>query len=199
VDADAETARRAADQIAGQRVLTLSRSGTVLDALRTADPAPSVVVAVSEPGGEGIGVAEALAEADLDVTLLPDAAIATTLTDDSIDAVLVGADTVRPSGAVVNKVGTRSAALAAHREDVPFYAACSVDKISVDDDPSSSSEEADPKTVYDGPVALEVAAPRFDETPPDLVTGGIVTDRGTHTPDDISAFAEELEQLREWT
>lgn len=197
VDADAETARRAADVIADMRVLTLSRSGTILDALRTADPAPSVVVAVSEPGGEGIGVAETLANADLDVTLIPDSAIAETLADGTVDTVLVGADAIRPSGAIVNKVGTRSAALAAHWEDVPFYAACAVDKISVGD--PTLSEDADPRTVYDGPASIEVSAPRFDETPSDLVTGGIITERAVHATDEIAALADGLEQLRAWT
>lgn len=197
LDADAETARRAAEQIAGDRVLTLSRSGTVFDALRRADPAPTVLVAASQPGGEGVGVAEGLADAGLDVTLLPDAAVATTLANDAVDAVLVGADTVSPSGAIVNKVGTRSAALAAHREEIPVYAAGAVDKIAVEE-PRSSTEEADPRTVYDGPAPIEVAAPRFDTTPPDLVTGGIITERGTHAPDDIAVLAEELKQLRNW-
>jgi len=197
LDADAETARRAADAIAGERVLTLSRSGTVLAALRQADPAPAVVVAESRPGREGIGVAEALADADLEVTVIPDAACATTLADDAIDRVLVGADTIRPSGAVVNKVGTRGLALAAAHEDVPFYAAAAADKIAVE--PPSSREEADPRTVYEGPAPLAVSAPRFDETPPALVTGGILTDRGLQGPDGIAALADELAGLRDWT
>jgi len=197
VDAGAEAAHRAADQIAGRRVLTLSRSGTVLAALQQADPVPSVVVAASEPGREGVGVAETLADADLDVTLIPDAAIAATLANDNVDVILTGADTVRPSGAVINKVGTRGAALAAHREDVPFYAACAVDKVSVDGE-TATTEKADPGTVYGGPAPVEISAPRFDETPSDLVTGGIITDRGTHAPDDLSALAEELKQLRTW-
>jgi translation initiation factor 2B subunit (eIF-2B alpha/beta/delta family) len=198
IDADAEAARRAAEQVAGDRVLTLSRSGTVLDALRAAEPAPSVLIATSQPGGEGTGVAETLAAAGLEVTLLPDAAIATTLAGGNVDAVLVGADTVRPSGTVVNKVGTRAAALAARREAVPMYAACAVDKVSVEEN-ASSTEAADPKTVYDGPAPIEVAAPRFDDTPPDLVTGGIITEHGTHAPDAVSSLAEELEELRAWT
>ena len=195
LDADAETARQAAERIAGTRVLTLSRSGTVLDALRQADPAPSVVVAESRPGREGVDVAESLAEAGLDVTLIPDAAVASTLGAGAIDTVLVGADTVRPTGAVINKVGTRSAALAATHADVPFFAACSVDKISVDDAPTY--EEADPRTVYEGPTALTVSAPRFDETPPALVTGGLLTDRGLRTTDDVAALVDELTALRE--
>jgi translation initiation factor 2B subunit (eIF-2B alpha/beta/delta family) len=196
LDADAGAARRAAEQVAGDRVLTLSRSGTVLDALRRADPAPSVVVAASAPGEEGIGVAETLAAADLDVTLVPDAAVAATLATDAVDAVLVGADTVHPDGIVVNKVGTRAAALAARREEVPVYVACATDKVSVE--ASAPDEAADPRTVYDGPAPLQVAAPRFDETPPDLVTGGIVTERGVHAPDDIAALADERAALRGW-
>jgi len=195
LDADAETARQAAEQIAGTRVLTLSRSGTVLDALRQADPAPSVVVAESRPGREGVGVAERLAETGLDVTLIPDAAVAPTLADGTVDAVLVGADTVRPSGAVINKVGTRGAALAAAHEDVPVYAACSIDKISVDDD--RAHEEADPRTVYEGPTTLTVSAPRFDETPPALVTGGLLTDHGLRTIDEVAALVDDLRALRD--
>jgi len=198
VDAGADAARRAADQIADQRVLTLSRSGTVLAALREADPAPSVVVPPSGPGREGVGVAETLADADLDVTLIADAAVASTIADGDVDAVLVGADTIRPSGAVVNKVGTLGAALAASRADVPVYVASAVDKVAVDD-ASFLSEEADPQTIYDGPASLQISASRFDETPPDLVSGGIITDRGTLAPGEIESLADELKRFRGWT
>jgi len=196
IDADAKTARRAADQFADQRVLTLSRSGTVLEALRTANPAPSIIVAESHPGREGVGVAETLARAEMDVTLIPDAAVATTLASGEIDSVLVGADTIHPSGTVVNKVGTRGAALAAAREDIPFYAACAIDKISVEE--TTVSESADPRSVYEKGTNVRVAAPRFDETPQDLVTGGIITNRGPYSPDQVAALAEELEMLRDW-
>lgn len=196
IEADAAAARCTADCIADQRVLTLSRSGTVLDALLDADPAPSVVIADSRPGGEGIDVAETLADAGLDVSLVPDAAVATTLTDSAFDAVLVGADTILPSGAVVNKVGTRGAALAARHEDVPVYATAAADKIAVD--PTEPDEEADPKTAYDGPAPVGVWAPRFDRTPPELITE-FLTDRSTLAPDTINAVADELRALREWS
>lgn len=197
VEADAAAARRTADRIAGQRVLTLSRSGTVLDALLRAEPAPDVVIADSRPGGEGIGVAETLADAGLDVSLIPDAAVATTLTDPDFDAVLVGADTLRPSGALINKVGTRSVALAARHEGVPVYAATAADKIAVDND-TTAPEEYDPKAVYNGPAPVGVWAPRFDTTPPALVTE-FLTDRGVLGPDAIDAVADDLRALREWS
>jgi translation initiation factor 2B subunit (eIF-2B alpha/beta/delta family) len=54
-------------------VATLSRSGTVRDALVGAEPA--VLVGESRPAAEGVGVAEALADAGLEVTLTTDAAL----------------------------------------------------------------------------------------------------------------------------
>jgi len=195
--ADDAAAETAAAQVSGSHVLTLSRSGTVLSALQGADPSPTVSVAVSAPGEEGVGVAEHLTEAGLDVTLLPDAAVARRLQEGTIDAVLVGADTVQSSGAVVNKAGTYGAALAAHRADVPVYAACAVDKISVDDD--TSDEFVPDRAVYDGSSDVAVWAPRFDTTPAALITGGLLTDRGTLTPDELDAITEELTELRAWT
>ncbi|MFB6274168.1 MAG: NUDIX domain-containing protein [Salinibacter sp.] len=197
LEADETAAAEAAAQIQGKHVLTLSRSGTVLAALREADPAPTVTVAVSAPGSEGVGVAKRLLEAGLDVTLIPDAAVAHRLTEAPIDAVLVGADTVLPSGAVANKVGTYDAALAAHRSDVPVYAACAVDKISVEEE--TSDESAPARSVYDGPADLEVWAPRFDTTPADLITGGLLTERGPLTTDEVGDVAVELSELRAWT
>ncbi len=194
--ADSGAAECAAARVSGEHVLTLSRSGTVWTALHQADPAPTVTIAVSEPGAEGIGVAEHLVDAGLDVTLIPDAALARHLDEASIDAVLVGADTVLSSGSVVNKVGTYGVALAAHRANVPVYAACAVDKISVDDD--APDESAPSRAVYDGPKDLEVRAPRFDTTSADLVTGGILTERGLLASEEITAVAEELSRLRAW-
>ena len=75
--ADRAAASAAARLVAGRAVLTLSRSGTVLAALRTAAPPPRRVwVAESAPEREGIGVAEELAGSGLSVTLLADAAVA---------------------------------------------------------------------------------------------------------------------------
>jgi translation initiation factor 2B subunit (eIF-2B alpha/beta/delta family) len=196
LDADRRAAERAADQVAGKRVLTLSRSGTVLEALRRANPAPEVVVAESQPGREGVGVAEALAGDLEDVTVCTDAAVATILSEGEVDLVLVGADTVRPSGAVVNKTGTRGAALAAAREAVPFYAACAADKIAAEEE--TRTEEGNRRAVYDGTVGLHVRNPTFDVTPGDLVTGGVVTETRTYAPDKISAVADEHREMAAW-
>jgi methylthioribose-1-phosphate isomerase len=98
---------------------------------------------------------------------------------------------------VVNKAGTYGAALAAHRAEVPVYATCAVDKISVEDD--TSDESAADRTVYDGSSDVKVWAPRFDTTPAALVTGGLLTDRGTLAADEVDTVTEELTELRAWT
>ncbi len=194
-DAEADAAQNAAALVSDQRVLTLSRSGTVHRALQRGTP-EALVVATSHPGGEGIGVAERFAGGAPEVSLIPDTAVPAALAERNIDLVLVGADTVLPSGAVVNKVGTRGAALAARHEDVPVYVACSIDKVSPT--PSLPSEAVPRHDVYDGPAPLQVWAPRFDVTPPELVTGGVATERGRHSTDAVASIAEELEQLRDW-
>jgi translation initiation factor 2B subunit (eIF-2B alpha/beta/delta family) len=66
-------ADRDGDGEAGPLVATLSRSGTVVDALVGAEAA--VLIGESRPAREGVGVAERLADAGLDVTLTTDAAL----------------------------------------------------------------------------------------------------------------------------
>jgi translation initiation factor 2B subunit (eIF-2B alpha/beta/delta family)/8-oxo-dGTP pyrophosphatase MutT (NUDIX family) len=192
--ADEQAAANAADEIRGKRVLTLSRSGTVLDALPAA---ASVFVAESRPACEGVGVAEAIAEEtdDADVTLHTDAAIASVLATEDVDAVVVGADAVLPDGRVVNKTGTRGTALAAARESVDFYAVAAIDKVRTDDGVHLESGSAE--AVYDGEADVGVLNPTFDVTPADLVSG-VVTERGVLSGEGISDVAEELRELAEW-
>jgi len=190
--ADAEAAMRAAGLVSGWHVLTLSRSGTVFEAL-AADTATAVSVAESRPACEGVGVAEALDERiDAPVTIHTDAAVAHRLAVEPIDALLVGADAVLPDGRVVNKTGTRAAAIAADREDVPVYVAAATDKITTRE--TVPLESGTPEAVYDGPAGLDVANPTFDVTPADLLTG-VVTERGVLAAEDVAAVARELAAL----
>jgi translation initiation factor 2B subunit (eIF-2B alpha/beta/delta family) len=199
LDADDRAAGVAAERVRGDSVLTLSRPGTVSSALGRADPA-GVVVAESRPGGEGVEVAEALAAGGLDVTLVPDAAVAHHLGSDDVDAVLVGADAVLADGDVVNKVGTRVAALAADREGVPFYAVAARDKVSPEaaaDPAATDLERVDPADVYDGDADLRVESPLFDVTPADLVDA-VLTEEGALADDDVEQVAREHRELTDW-
>lgn len=190
--ADAEAAMRAAGLVEGDRVLTLSQSGTVVDAL-AADTVAGVSVAESRPATEGVGVAERLAERiDAPVALHTDAAIAHLLGRGSVDALLVGADTVLPDGRVVNKTGTRGAAIAAWYEGIPVYVAAATDKVTTRAHVTLESGEAG--GVYDGDAPIDVRNPTFDTTPAEVVDG-VVTERGVLDADEVGAVAEELRAL----
>lgn len=190
--ADAEAALRAAALVEGKHVLTLSRSGTVLAALRSGRPA-AISVAESRPAREGIGVAETLAdETDARVTVHTDAAIAHRLATEPIDAVLVGADAVLPDARIVNKTGTRGLALAAADAAVPVYVAAAADKVTTRS--TVNLEAGDAAAVYDGDAAIDVANPTFDVTPADAVLG-VVTERGVLDTDGVAEVAEELRAL----
>jgi translation initiation factor 2B subunit (eIF-2B alpha/beta/delta family) len=191
--ADREAAERAKRLVAGDAVLTLSRSGTVADVL--SDAPSSVVVGESRPAREGVGVAERLADAGADVTLVTDAAVAHVLATDDVDAVVVGADTVLPDGSVVNKTGTRSAALAAASEGVPTYAVTAADKVATASEVELESGPAE--AVYDGDADLAVLNPTFDLTPAEFVTG-VVTERGVLDEADVREVAAEFRALADW-
>lgn len=190
--ADEAAAERAATELDGT-VLTLSRSGTVRAALERAG-LDRLLVAESRPGGEGVGVAESFAAA-ASTTLLPDSAVAHALATEDVDAVVVGADTVLPDGSVVNKVGTRGAALAAAHEGVPVYVVTARDKVSAD--PAVDLEPLGAEEVYDGEVELDVLAPTFDVTPADLVR--VVTEDGVLSADEVRAVAAEHRSLADWS
>ena len=188
---DERAAENGAAEIRDATVLTLSRSGTVLDALPAAE---QVFVAESRPAKEGVGVAEELADGT-DVVLHTDAAIAHVLATEEVDAVVVGSDAVLPDGRVVNKTGTRGAALAAAREEVPVYAITASDKVRTDDE--VHLEDGDAEEIYEGEADLSVLNPTFDVTPSDLVSG-IVTERGVLDAEDVAGVAEELRALSRW-
>ncbi|MFB6195539.1 MAG: NUDIX domain-containing protein [Haloplanus sp.] len=192
LDADAEAATRAADRC-GASVVTLSRSGTVRTALERARPA--VVIGESRPAREGVDVAAALAETGLDVTLTTDAALPAELSARDPDAVLVGADAILADGGVVNKVGTRSLALAAAREGVPVYVVAAADKVRPDE--RMHGETGDATDLYDGTAPVSVANPIFDRTPADLVTG-VVTERGVLDADAVRDVAAEHRDHAAW-
>ncbi|MFP8955153.1 NUDIX domain-containing protein [Natrialbaceae archaeon A-CW3] len=190
--ADAEAAREASDRLEGT-VMTLSRSGTVLEALRTSD-VRRIYVAESRPGLEGVDVAEELID-DVPVTLHTDAAAASLLARESIDRVVVGADTIRADGAVINKTGTRGLAIAADREEVPVTVVSARDKVSTRE--KVALESGFQSTVYDGDAPVDVSNPTFDVTPADCVTD-IVTERGVLESGDVRSVVEELRDLEGW-
>lgn len=220
VTADGDAAALAAQRLP-DRVATLSRSATVRDALVAADP-ESILVAESRPGHEGVGVAEELASS-ADVTLTTDAALAFELVERDRDALVVGADRIRPDGSVVNKVGTRGAAFAATAEEIDCYVVAASEKIVAGDEIAASARGADEETtasdevesgnerdvtdaeleprdpgeVYDGDADVTVANPTFDVTPAHAVDA-VLTERGALDADEVRGVAREHARLAAW-
>jgi translation initiation factor 2B subunit (eIF-2B alpha/beta/delta family) len=191
---DGEAAAAAVDLL-GDSVATLSRSGTVRRTLGAADPG-EVLVATSRPGREGVGVAVDLSDAGSEprVTLTTDTAFAGALATRPVETLVLGADTVLADGRVVNKVGTRGAALAAAHEGIDVVVVAASDKIS----PGTSydPEQRDPAEVYDGDAPVSVTSPTFDVTPSGAVDA-VVTERGALDTGDIAEIAAEHRALRD--
>jgi methylthioribose-1-phosphate isomerase len=111
-----------------------------------------------------------------------------------VDLVLVGSDRITATGDVCNKIGTYLKALAAHDNDVPFYAAVPLSSIdwSLSDGGDIPIEERSAaelthitgravsgalETVRVIPETSKVLNIAFDVTPARLVTG-LITERG---------------------
>jgi translation initiation factor 2B subunit (eIF-2B alpha/beta/delta family) len=155
-------------------VLTHSASSTVREAL-VHTPPDRVVCTVSEPVGEGRGLAEDLREAGLTVELVDDSDAEHAA--GTVNLVLIGADTVFHDGSLVNKVGTTGITAAAKEAGVPVYVACEVIKLSPAG-PRDPGEE------------------RFDLTEPRYIDR-FITEEGEYAPGDIGALIDRTPFLRE--
>jgi translation initiation factor 2B subunit (eIF-2B alpha/beta/delta family) len=156
----------AAPHIAGV-VMTHSASSTVREVL-VHTPPDRVVCTVSEPVGEGRDFAEDLRGAGLTVDLVddPDAEHAV----ETVNLLLVGADTVFQDGSLVNKVGTSGLAEAAKNAGIPVLVACEVIKL-VPVEPRDPGED------------------RFDLTGPELIDL-FVTEEGECTPEEMASLMD---------
>ncbi len=189
-------ARRMTSEAPGA-IFTLSRSGSVegtLTALarerRVGDPL-RVIVSESRPGAEGVGLARALAAAGAQVTLAVDAACATLM--DEAALVIVGADSVRADGSVVNKVGTRALALVARASGKPVYALAESLKVTPPSYPLVVEEMAPDELLPEPTPGLSARNIYFDVTPAHLLTS-VVTESGPLDADGITRLAEQAER-----
>ena len=181
-------------------VYTMSRSGTIEDVLRDLGQRRiigQVLIAASMPGGEGVAMGRALAESGLDVMLVADAACGLFVGEAS--CVVLGADSLRADGSLVNKVGSYPLALVAREAGTPVHALCETLKIAAPDFPLVL-EEMDPEELLPDPVAgFHARNPYFDVTPAALITG-YVTEQGVLNRESVARYAQAagvaLAQLR---
>jgi ribose 1,5-bisphosphate isomerase len=154
-------------------VLTHSASATVKEALLHTPP-ERVVCTVSEPVGEGRQLAEELREEGLATDLIADSDAKHAV--ETVNLVLVGADTVFHDGSLVNKVGTAEIAEAADDIGVRLMVACEVMKL-------TPAEPRDP-----GEERFDLTEPRFIDR--------YVTEEGEYSPDEIGSLIDRTPFLR---
>ena len=103
-----------------------------------------------------------------------------------IDAIFVGADRIALNGDTANKIGTYQLAISAKFHGVPFYIVAPTSTIdpmakSGRDIPIEERDESEVKQIDSCSIAPEETPafnPAFDVTPAELITGGIITEKG---------------------
>lgn len=188
-DALVETARSELDQATG--ILTLSYSSTVERILVEAAPEGCrVTVAESRPRYEGRRLCESLLAAGLGVSCITDAEIALFVARS--DLVLLGADTICADLAVVNKTGSRLAALAAKESGKPCLVAADTYKINPNVTSGTVALEEKPgEEVWD--ARPEICANIYFEPVPAGLISSYLTEKGVL---DGSRMASEVEHWR---
>jgi len=141
-----------------------------------------------------------LADAGIDVTVVPDGAMASTILGGGVDAYIVGADRIAANGDTANKIGTLAHALSCQAAEVPFYVAAPTSTIdaSLPTGDQIVIEQRDHDEVHRvgverlTPEGVHAANPAFDVTPASLITA-IITEAGVlRPPFDQSIAALEL-------
>jgi translation initiation factor eIF-2B subunit delta len=112
-------------------ILTLSNSATLLEIfkyLRKDNNKLKIIIAESRPRNEGRLFAHALVKNNIKVEFITDAMIS--LYIPKIDAAVLGADVILKNGNIINKTGSKAAALLCKHLKKPCYVITTRDKIS---------------------------------------------------------------------
>ncbi len=153
-----------------KKIITLSRSGTVLDLLKywhKKNNSLKVVVCESRPMFEGRLAAEELAKAGIKAELVTDAMMAMCVT--KVDAAIIGADSVLKNSNVVNKAGSYTLALLCKSHKKPFYVVATGSKFSNKN--SFRLLQEDPKEIWDKKLKnLTISNFYFEEIPKKFIT-----------------------------
>jgi translation initiation factor eIF-2B subunit delta len=150
-------------------LITLSRSGTVLEILKLwhqKNKNIRVVVCESRPKFEGRLMAESLAESGIKTKLITDAMMGIYIP--KVDAALIGADVILKNGNVVNKVGSKSLAVLCREYRKPLYVVSTKSKLSTTNEFKLKNE--DPKEIFSRKVQnLAVSNIYFEEIDKSLI------------------------------
>lgn len=173
----------------GDVVMTHCHSTAAVSVIATAykmGKIDKVYVKETRPKMQGLITAKALADAGLDVILIPDSSVRYFMK--RVNKVVVGADTIAANGAVINKIGTSLVALVAKEARVRTYVAAETYKFSprtvigelVPIEVREPAEIVDEEWLKENPD-VKVYNPVFDVTPPEYVDA-IITEKGIIPP-----------------
>ncbi|MBU0976694.1 MAG: hypothetical protein ABIE03_02760 [Patescibacteria group bacterium] len=155
-----------------------------------------VVATETRPLYQGRKSAQELLEFGVDTYLIVDSACASFITDNRyipVDAIVVGCDELLGDGAIINKVGTFSIALAAQKGVDSFYVATTLLKL--DQRKSADSvniEQRNPAEVWkDAPQGLEIINPAFEIVRSEYIKG-YITEAGVLKPEDLISASKNI-------
>lgn len=142
-----------------------------------------VIIPEGRPIDDGKRLATILAAAGIPVTVVTEGQMGWWVPQ--VEAVIVGADTVAPDGAISNHMGTATLALVAHLHHIPMYSLTHTLKIAPYDRSEDVREENDPAEVWaHPPLGVIVRNVTFDRTPADHVR--IITEQGMMNAEQIA-------------
>jgi len=173
----------------GDVVMTHCHSTAAVSVIVTAHRMGKVNTAYvkeTRPKMQGLITAKALADAGLDVILIPDSSVRYYMK--KVTKVVVGADTISANGAVINKIGTSMVTLAAKEARVRTYVAAETYKFSprtvigelVPIEVREPTEIVSAEWLKENPE-VKVYNPVFDVTPPEYIDA-IITEKGVIPP-----------------
>jgi len=145
-----------------------------------------------------------LDDAGIDVTVVPDSAMASTVLSGQVDAYIVGADRIAANGDTANKIGTVGHALAAREAGIPFYIAAPTSTIDFElkSGEHIEIEQRDMLEVHEirgsrlTPAGVSALNPAFDVTPNHLITA-IITEVGVLRAPFKDSIADALSRVGE--
>ncbi len=149
----------------------------------------------TRPWGQGYITAKALADNNVDVTLIVDSAARYFM--DEIDVVIFGADTITEDGSVINKIGTFQIATCAHeyKTHIPVIICAESYKFSTTAKSAKEViiEERDPKEIIDPDKiqGVKIRNPVFDITPKEYIDF-IITEFGEISPKNAQKIIKKL-------
>ncbi|KAB7495329.1 Methylthioribose-1-phosphate isomerase [Armadillidium nasatum] len=126
-------------------------------------------------------------------TLICDDMVGALMKIRKVNAVIVGSDRIARNGDTANKIGTYQLAVLAKHHNVPFYVCAPTTSIDMSlkngsDIPIEERPENELSHIGKQRIAapgIKCWNPAFDVTPAELISGGIVTEKGVFAPDEL--------------